>query len=246
MIDASSVADEATSSEVPNISWDNPNDDGGEVETQGTPEGTLYTVKVNGEEIQVPLEEALQGYQRQSDYTQKTQELARQREELDHVSRLALALDVDPQKAIDAIAEAYGVGRVQQQQEPSEPLDPEEARIAAIEQQVAAFQQQNFEAQVNAQLAALHSQYGQFDDTELVQFAVQNGIGNLDVAAKAFVFDKVVTKATAEQAATAAKRTAPPVAGGHTVAPGAVAPAGNGGKPTLREALVSAWNEHTK
>lgn len=37
---------------------------------------TLYTVKVNGEDVQVTLEEALKGYSRQKDYTQKTQEVS--------------------------------------------------------------------------------------------------------------------------------------------------------------------------
>jgi len=38
-----------------------------------------YTVKVNGEEVEVTLDELLSGYSRQSDYTRKSQELAEQR-----------------------------------------------------------------------------------------------------------------------------------------------------------------------
>lgn len=37
---------------------------------------SLYTVKVNGEDMQVTLDEALNGYSRQADYTRKSQELA--------------------------------------------------------------------------------------------------------------------------------------------------------------------------
>lgn len=50
----------------------------------GTDEAELpkYTVKVNGEEKEVPLDELLAGYLRQSDYTRKTQELAEQRKAL--------------------------------------------------------------------------------------------------------------------------------------------------------------------
>ena len=40
-----------------------------------------YKVKVNGQEMDVPLEELLNGYQRQSDYTTKTQELAAMRKQ---------------------------------------------------------------------------------------------------------------------------------------------------------------------
>ena len=39
-------------------------------------EAALYTVKVNGEDKQVTLDEALNGYSRQADYTRKSQELA--------------------------------------------------------------------------------------------------------------------------------------------------------------------------
>ena len=40
----------------------------------------LYTVTIDGEEQQVTLQEALQGYQRQADYQRKTQALAKERE----------------------------------------------------------------------------------------------------------------------------------------------------------------------
>jgi hypothetical protein len=42
-----------------------------------------YTVKVNGEEIEVTLEELRNGYSRQSDYTRKSQELAERRKSIE-------------------------------------------------------------------------------------------------------------------------------------------------------------------
>nr|DAX91113.1 MAG TPA: Scaffolding protein [Caudoviricetes sp.] len=47
-----------------------------------TPEPQMYTVKVDGQEMQVPLEELLNGYQRQADYSRKTQALADERRQL--------------------------------------------------------------------------------------------------------------------------------------------------------------------
>jgi hypothetical protein len=41
---------------------------------------TLYTVKVDGEEKQVPAAELIAGYQRNADYTRKTQQLAAERQ----------------------------------------------------------------------------------------------------------------------------------------------------------------------
>ena len=43
----------------------------------------LYTIKENGVEVEVTLEELQNGYSRQQDYTRKTQELANQRKEIE-------------------------------------------------------------------------------------------------------------------------------------------------------------------
>ena len=43
----------------------------------------LYTIKENGLEVEVTLEELQNGYSRQQDYTRKTQELANQRKEIE-------------------------------------------------------------------------------------------------------------------------------------------------------------------
>jgi len=55
-------------------------------EEEETPEGDTdteprYTVKINGEEREVPLEDLKKGYMMESDYRKKTSEVARQREE---------------------------------------------------------------------------------------------------------------------------------------------------------------------
>lgn len=46
------------------------------------PDSVLVTAKVDGEELEVPLSEMQNGYQRQKDYTKKTTELADQRREV--------------------------------------------------------------------------------------------------------------------------------------------------------------------
>lgn len=51
-----------------------------ENEVEEEPE--VYSVKVDGEEFEVSLDELVQGYSRQSDYTRKTQELASQRDQM--------------------------------------------------------------------------------------------------------------------------------------------------------------------
>jgi hypothetical protein len=61
------------------------------------PEEPAYTVKVAGEEIEVPLSELLQGYQRQSDYTRKTQSLAQQRAQIQQQAQLVQQLQSEVQ-----------------------------------------------------------------------------------------------------------------------------------------------------
>lgn len=53
-----------------------------EDEEQPKEEPKKYTVKVDGQELEVDEGELVQGYQRQADYTRKTQELARERNEV--------------------------------------------------------------------------------------------------------------------------------------------------------------------
>ena len=54
-----------------------------QVEEEESEQPQLYTIKVDGEEQEVTLEELQNGYSRQRDYTRKTQELAQQRKAIE-------------------------------------------------------------------------------------------------------------------------------------------------------------------
>jgi len=54
-----------------------------EVEDEDETESTVYTVKVNGQDVEVSEEELIKGYSRQQDYTQKTQQLAEYKRQMD-------------------------------------------------------------------------------------------------------------------------------------------------------------------
>lgn len=60
---------------------------------KATQEEATYTVKVNGEELQVPLSELLNGYSRTTDYKQKTAEVAEQRRQIE-AQRATVETDV--------------------------------------------------------------------------------------------------------------------------------------------------------
>ena len=54
-----------------------------QVEEEESEQPQLYTIKVDGEDTEVTLEELQNGYSRQRDYTRKTQELAEQRKAIE-------------------------------------------------------------------------------------------------------------------------------------------------------------------
>jgi hypothetical protein len=165
-----------------------------------TSTGDSFTVKIDGAEQQVTLDELQNGYQRQSDYTRKTQELASERERLAQGEAIVQALESDPEGTISALAGAFGVGGGNQQTMPDqteyeEELDPDEFRLrrieSSIEEQNRALRQQNLQKEVNT----LRSKYDgiDFDEKALYAHALKNKINNLDAAFTHMNWDKMQT-----------------------------------------------------
>jgi hypothetical protein len=73
--------DEPFEEELEAAEEDEPQED--QVEEEESEQPQLYTIKVDGEEQEVTLEELQNGYSRQRDYTRKTQELAQQRKAIE-------------------------------------------------------------------------------------------------------------------------------------------------------------------
>ena len=86
------------------------------VEVSEEPSGEMYAVKVDGVDQEVSLEELRDGYQRQSDYTRKTQELASERRRLQQAEAIVQSLESDPDGTIKALSEAFGVTPEEAQQ----------------------------------------------------------------------------------------------------------------------------------
>jgi len=68
-----------------------------EEETEVEEEAPVYTVKVDGEEFEVGLEELKSGYQRQSDYTRKSQALAEERKQNEAIQEERIKLEHERQ-----------------------------------------------------------------------------------------------------------------------------------------------------
>ena len=208
--------------------------DGGQVEPQGdiAPEpepdyldldayGNHYArVKVDGEELEVPVAEALQGYQRQADYTRKTQELSERSQQVQFWESVDQAMQVDPQATLSFLQNHYGIGQAQvaantSYEEPEEDwfADPSEKRIAQLEQQLQSVTQ-HFEQQQASQLldqvvGNLQQKYGEdFNAREVISAALDRNISDprmLESVYKEMAFDRLMAKQAA-QADAEAKR----------------------------------------
>jgi hypothetical protein len=132
-------------------------------------------LQVDGEEVSVPVKEALAGYQRQADYTRKTQELSEQRKQVQFAATLAESLQNDPAGTLQALQQHYGINTpIQDQQVEEEWLDPAEKQLRQLEQRIAAFEQSKAMDELTRTIDSLQSKYGDdFNADEIVAKAQQ-------------------------------------------------------------------------
>ena len=190
------------------------------------------TVKVDGEEVRVPLSEAVAGYSRQADYTRKTQELAEQRQQLQWAAAIQQALDSNPAQTIDLLANHYGISRAEAKELANdygweqELSDPYEAKMSELDKRIRAFEEQQAYAKLESDIRSLQTKYGEdFDPAEVVAAAMAQGSSNLEAVYKQIAFDRVAAKAEAakrlaadkaaqEKAVIESKKSANTVSGG--------------------------------
>jgi hypothetical protein len=156
--------------------------------------GHHVRTKVDGEEIEVPLSEALQGYSRQSDYTRKTQALAEQQKEAQYALTLQRALEADPQATLRLLQDQYGVNAVPQsptEDDDSWLDDPIESRLKEYDQRLSQAEQFRADQELRVALRVLQQQFGEdFDSNAVVNTAMQTGRMDLANIHKERMFDK--------------------------------------------------------
>jgi hypothetical protein len=211
-------------------------------------------LKVDGEELDVPFKEALSGYQRQSDYTRKTQELASQRESLQHAATLAQALERDPMGTLDVLARHYGAN-IANQQLPAEPefSDPLERQVWEMNQKIQSFEQAQAQQDLEREVSRLQQQYPDFDPVQVITTALNSGTDNLEATYKQLAFDKLMNEvqtyrqaqqvmADRENQVVDAKRNAAFVAGGASANGAGVEPVGR--ITSVRDAWAAAKRQN--
>jgi len=171
------------------------------------------TVKVDGEDVRVPLSEAVAGYSRHADYTRKTQELAQQRQELQWANAIRMALENNPSQTIDLLSQHYGVSRAEAQRIADDYSvleetwsDPVESKMSELDKRIRAFEEQQAYAELERSIQSLQTKYGEdFDPQEVVSAALAQGTNNLEAVYKQIAFDRVAAKAEAAKKVAADK-----------------------------------------
>ena len=225
------------------------------VEVSEEPSGETYAGKVDGVDQEVSLEELRDGYQRQSDYTRKTQELASERKRLQQAEAIVSSLETDPNGTLTALADAFGVqmGSSPRQNNNDDydswddvQPDPTEQRITQLETQLAQQARLHRKQQVEKQVEGLREQYGEFDSQELYQHALTHKIGNLEAALTHMRYGDVAEKASKlekEQERTDAKRDASVVEPTGSKQTGVVKDSASAKPNSIRQAFEDAKRE---
>lgn len=170
-------------------------------------------VKVDGEELEIPVSEALQGYQRQADYTRKTQELSQRAQQVQFWETVDQAMKVNPQETMRFLQNQYGIGQAEvaantSYDEPEDDwfVDPSEKRIAQLEQQLNGvqtyFQQQQAAQQLEQVVGQLQRKYGEnFDAATVIRETLNRGLYDpryLESVFKEMSFDRLMAQQSAQ------------------------------------------------
>lgn len=183
-------------------------------------------ITVDGEELEVPLKEAVSGYQRQSDYTRKTQQLAEERRSVQFAQAIQQALDNDPVATIELLKSHYGLDATESFEDDDLFADPMEKQYRQLENRLRSFEEQQALNELERTIGGLQQKYGEdFDANEVVSKALASGTTDLESVYKQIAFDRLYNKEQAqrelqqrkaqqEQKVVQAKRSSGIVAGG--------------------------------
>ena len=158
-----------------------------EVEPSNEPE--KYNIPGVGEFTADEIKEMKNGGLRQSDYTRKTQELAKQREEMKEATALYEHLRKNP-FLIEAIKQA--------EQNPNSVVStaaptPERQMLREV-----MFNQKAME--VDMKVSQLHQKYGDFNEADLFERATKYGTDDLEFVLKGILYDSASTTTAVQSA----------------------------------------------
>jgi len=210
-------------------------------------------VIVDGDEVEVPLKEALSGYQRQADYTRKTQELSEQRKQVQFATAIQQALDNDPLQTIELLKGHYGVNEnLDSLEEDDFFADPMEKQYKQLESRLRSFEERQALEELERTIGSLQTKYGEdFDANEVVSVALAQGRTDIEAVYKQIAFDrlfqqkavsqKVIEDQTKKQGAVVSSKRQNAVVSGASPAKSSTPDAGP--ITSLRDAFSAAKNQ---
>ena len=184
----------------------------------------LYDVTVQGETLQVSLDEALSGYMRQEDYTRKTQELKELQREAEKAMALTRMLKERPTETLRQLYQRINSGQpldfvqdesapeVKQTQTPDiEALVEQRVQeVLANDPRLASFQQEQALREVNTIFSKIEKDYGveltEADKTRVLDEAVKRNTDDLEFVFGAMYSAKLKKEREREAAKQSAKR----------------------------------------
>lgn len=227
-----------------------------QLSTEQQPPSETYTVKVDGEEVHVTLDEALAGYQRQSHFTKATQELASERERLAQAEQIVSALENDPAGTLSRLAQHFNVDTdtTEEDDYDLEDLDPLERDVLELRKFVDQQKQTQIQTDIANEIKEISERYedSELDPNALLRHALDREIGSLDAAYRDMRYGDLLSekkaalaasRTTEEASISDAKRAANVVEGG-TNRSGGTVPLNQDRPRTIREAWAAAEIEH--
>lgn len=179
----------------------------------------LVTVKVQGQEIQVPLGEALNGYMRQADYTKKTQANSEALKMAEWAQQLRDAINSDPAGTIKYLQEAYGIAGSKASEDIFDEIDPDlqplvatvkkqEQALQAMQAQLEAVQQERILNEVRSELQTVQAEFPDLDPYKVLPVAAERGLSIRDAYLLVESENIIASKSKAAQAAAEAQKVA--------------------------------------
>lgn len=175
------------------------------------PQSAEPTFQIDGRDV--PYDEVVKGYLRQSDYTVKTQALAQERQQLAEAQQLWEAFNADPVRTLEVLSQYVGQAG---DQASVEEADPYEQRLSQIEAQQQAEAEYRLQLEIEDEIADLQDRYGEVERDELLLYAIEHEIPDLEAALlkQRAAQEKQSAIEQHNRQALAAKRGLPPIAGG--------------------------------
>lgn len=228
----------------------------------------LVKVKVDGEELEVPVAELLQGYSRTADYTRKTQSLAEERQQVAFWKQVDEAMRANPQATLNYLQQTYGITPEQATSGVDadddwgydDPVQRELRELRELVKPALQFtQEQQAERMLTQVVSGLSSKYGdEFNANEVITEAIARGIHDpreLEGVFKDMYFDKYraivaaqqlqqQTTATTDAQRRAAAQAAAAATGGGASVRGTNRPTPPSAPRNPREAVLAAFAEH--